>query len=248
MANTRLCPTTNGPGLHLGHICMALVNEAEAHSTGGRFLVRFDDNQKQWMDKQAPGEARGYADRMREDLEWFGIRVDGYSFQTDVETWVPAHEIWNRLTGQKYPLNNLTQGASQSHAPEVPTDPSSQYPYAPFLTAEKVVFDYMQKIDLLIRGFDLLGEYSLYSYLCDLWNIPIPRQIFLPRLQLSEGKGFNSRVDVSKTSSKCMVRDMKKAFSAASLQEMLAIAYLKAPEGPWLASNVKAMPVLKGGS
>lgn len=248
MANCRLNPTTNG-GFHLGHIAMALINEHEAHSTGGKFLVRFEDNSPQWTSKQQPGEARGYAHQMIRDLEFMGIDVDEYSYQSKM---VGAMELqfmmlkWEAQRSFRSFLKTTPAGLSQAYAPEVPTDPSSQYPFAPVLTREKVILDYMQGIDLLIRGFDLLGEYSLYCYIADMWSLPIPRQIFLPRLQLSEGVPFTSPVDVSKTNARCKVADLRKSLTAESIREILALAYLKDPGGAWLAKNVKANPVLKG--
>ena len=223
---------------------MAMVNEYEAHSTGGLFLVRFEDNSPQWTARQQPGEALGYAAQMQADLEFMGIDVDGYSYQSEMERDVAT--VLNSMRFLRRQLYISPVGVSQACAPEVPTDPGNQYPFAPLLTREKVILDHMQDINLLIRGFDLLGEYSFYTFLCDLWEISIPRQIFLPRLQMSEGEAFNTPVDVSKSSARCKIADLRKSFTAWGLREILALAYLKDPAGPWLASNVKANPVLRG--
>ena len=45
--NTRFNPSISG-ALHIGHLYMALVNEMEAHRTGGKFIVRVDDTQDIW--------------------------------------------------------------------------------------------------------------------------------------------------------------------------------------------------------
>ena len=43
MIKTRWNPTING-ALHVGHLYSMLVNERFAHEQGGKFCVRFDDN------------------------------------------------------------------------------------------------------------------------------------------------------------------------------------------------------------
>ena len=46
--NTRFNPTVSG-SLHVGHLYMALVNEVEAHRSGGKFYIRVDDTQDCWV-------------------------------------------------------------------------------------------------------------------------------------------------------------------------------------------------------
>jgi hypothetical protein len=56
---TRFNPTLNGY-LHLGHVMMCLVNRAEATEHGGKFLVRFDDDQRYWQWLHTPSEIASY--------------------------------------------------------------------------------------------------------------------------------------------------------------------------------------------
>ena len=82
---TRFNPTTNGP-LHIGHAYTALVNQHEAHASGGKFVLRFDDNTRYWMQKLGGAAAMAKIARGQlEDLEWLGIMPDTVAYQSKME-------------------------------------------------------------------------------------------------------------------------------------------------------------------
>jgi hypothetical protein len=122
------------------------------------------------------------------------------------------------------------------------------YPYVPELTVLKVIMDHRQGVGVLIRGDDLLTEYSLYRYFEDLlaFEVPIP-QIFLPRLKFQAGSELKSSahaVEISKTIGNLSIQSLR----AAGLQpfEVLAIlaeSCLLEPERGWDLANLKPQPV-----
>jgi glutamyl-tRNA synthetase len=82
---TRFAPNPNGP-LHLGHVRAALLSHEYARLHGGRFILRFEDTN--------PANAREEMyGRIKEDLEWLGIRWDEEFFQSD------RLELYYRVAG-----------------------------------------------------------------------------------------------------------------------------------------------------
>jgi len=77
--NTRFNPTISGP-LHIGHLYMALVNEAEAHHTGGKFIVRADDTQDYWNHWMKKDQQDKYYEEYQEQLGFF-MNVDVWELQ-----------------------------------------------------------------------------------------------------------------------------------------------------------------------
>lgn len=242
---TRFCPTTNG-SLHVGHLYMILVNEAEAHANNGKFSVRFDDNQEvyrwgvSWTGvRMTKDEVEKTKDSMMDDLTWMGVQVDAYLSQSNLEDHVNKF----LLHLNHGPLDVKKVYTSQTNPECHWTSFDVNYPYVPWLTAEKVLYDYLTGCNLLIRGDDLLDEWSLYMYFCDLWGLPAPRQVFLKRMRFESGQEM---VDISKTRGKGTIkeyRDLK--YTPEDLRNELARACLIDPQGEWLISNLKVEPVWK---
>jgi glutamyl/glutaminyl-tRNA synthetase len=235
---TRFNPTVSGP-LHVGHLYMALVNQYEAHSTGGSFLVRLDDNQSYWQWKMGPSSIIAYADLMRKDFDWLGLNIDGWSSQFYRED--ESSQMITRLSG-----GGLEVGSWFLH-PEIPETPytdTKPYPYAAHLTAEKVALDFLDEVTLLIRGEDLLSEYSLYSYFCDSWGIPNPRHVYLPRLRIKGGADVQPTI--SKTLGNFQIFKMREAGATQwEIVSKLADACLKNPQGAWSIDNIKEHPMIE---
>ena len=245
-AYTRFNPTTNG-ALHVGHLYMIYVNEAEAHANNGKFVVRFDDNQAaydygvSWTGaRMGPEDIRRVKEQMIEDLLWLNVMVDGWSSQREREKRVDEFLVFlNGGEGLRVRKSYTSQTNPEVHW----TGFDTAYPYVPWLTAEKVLFDYLDGCNLLIRGEDLLGEWALYHYFTDLWGLPAPRQVFLKRLKL---EGGTELLDISKTRGAGTIRSFREmGWSPEKLKMMLAEACLIDPNAPWLISNCKVDPVWK---
>ena len=73
--SVRFAPSPTGR-LHIGNIRTAVINWLFAHRSGGRFLLRLDDT-----DRERSSEA--FADGIREDLAWLGLRWDTEARQSD---------------------------------------------------------------------------------------------------------------------------------------------------------------------
>lgn len=236
---TRFNPTVNGP-LHVGHIYTCLVNEYEAHASGGKFIVRFEDNQTMWVFRRE-GRMSEIMDGMKEDLEWMGVGVDEYQRQSELD--FHCKDLLQYLLKCELPVAHRYEYDPQ---PEVIYANDVPYPYAAHLTAERVVMDFMTGVNLLIRGQDLVTEYSLYAYFCEIMGLPRPRMVYLPRLHAGGNDLLSPALD--KTTGNYKVSDYRKqGISYTRLLEMLRQACLIDPAGEWSIRNIKMEPAWQPG-
>jgi glutamyl/glutaminyl-tRNA synthetase len=234
MFTTRFNPSSNG-SLHLGHLYTALVNEALAQSSGGRFIVRFDDSNPYHVNNLGPERMARVANEQRRDLLWLGFEPDSWIWQS-----VILVEVYEWL-GKRIPLlrDEVPQDDVPLRVPElIGDDYTPLYPLTPTLTAEKVVMDWQAGVTLVVRGVDLLSEYSLYQYYCRRLDLPQPRHIYLPRLKWAHG-------DMSKTNGAQTINDLRYAgYTAAQVRDMVAKACLHYPPNGWTLQNLKGQPRL----
>jgi len=179
--NTRFNPTLNGY-LHLGHLYNVLVNYHEAKRSGGSFHVRMDDNQRFWMWKSG-FEIGEYGDGVIADLRWAGIEASYLSSQLDLA------ETAESLMRDEFNYKPRREDFTAPIGAEVIGMPFEFYPVSDKLTSEKVVFDFLEHVNLVIRGIDLLSEDCLYRYFVQKFRIPQPRMVYIPRLAF-DGSGI----------------------------------------------------------
>jgi glutamyl/glutaminyl-tRNA synthetase len=242
---TRFNPTVNG-ALHVGHLYMILVNEAEAHNNNGKFTVRFDDNQPayryglSWTGEYlTEAQISDIKSAMIEDILWCDVPVDNWSSQEERE---PRVQKFMRFLNEGKDLPVKRCYTSQVN-PEVRwMSFDAAYPYVPYLTAEKVLNDFLDGCNLIIRGEDLLDEWALYHYFADSWGLPIPRQAFLKRLVMKSVT--EDLFDIRKTKGGHSISSYReKGWSPERLKVMLAEACLIDPNKPWLIENCKTEPI-----
>lgn len=239
--NTRFNPTTNGR-LHLGHLYLVLLNYHAAKSTGGRFIVRFDDDQQLWLDRLGPEGVAEFTESIREDLSWMGVAVDTWSSEA-ADREVNAAFIGNQLSHLEHGegLGRDPDKYMGFLAPDV-KGRDCPYPYVPYLTAVKVAQDYRESCDLLIRGDELVTEFSLYCYFCRLLAIPIPEFKYVPRLTC----GGEDLADVSKTAGNFKIAAFREGgWTPREITVLLARSCLVDPDGEWTFENVKVTPSLE---
>jgi len=229
--NTRFNPSANG-GLHLGHVYTALINEAVAHQSGGKFYVRFEDTARSSQHTQPFDQQRRVADSQRADLEWLGVPVDEWVYQSDLDSEVSdlllAKFHYEPPPDEPWRFAEIAGGAFQL------------YPFAPTLTCQKVIMDWLAGINFLIRGIDLASEYSLYQFYWQFLGLPVeqPRHFFLPRLRDATG-------DVSKTNGSVTVAELRaKGLTPAEVRTKVAVACLKNSLLPWSLHNLHPEPSL----
>ncbi len=239
MANTRFNPTPNGH-LHLGHIYMILLNYHTAKKTNGKFIVRFEDSNLLEMEDFEKKKMNQYCKEIKEDLAWFGIKPDLYTYGSKerdrnekylkkfkILNLVKTHRMWN----------------SQKILPKVKN--TRTYPYTPHLTALKVVQDWKEECNLLIRGDDLVSEFSLYCHFCKLLNIPIPKFYYVPRLMQGNKNKISELCNVEKTQGNFKLRDYKeKGYTPEQIKKMLEKACLIDKTKGWDYKNIKKNPVI----
>ena len=230
MANTRFCPNLNG-SLHVGHLFTIMVNEYIAHTTGGKFYVRFDDTV--WVATKLGIKMKSILDGQLFDLKWLDIKMDGWILQSDIIDEV--HEI---LKAKKFDYPEEDESKGHPTAISLNHDNSFiAYPYCPRQTPERVVMDHMLDITHIIRGEDFLTEVSYYSYVCQKLDYPIPNFWFLPRLASWNG-------DISKTTGGNTITEFRSdGYSAEELKGMIEKACLVNPPNGWNFHNMKHNPV-----
>ncbi len=237
--NTRFNPSISGP-IHLGAVYCVLVNEHYAHDSGGRFVVRFADLHAPSLTRIGRARMARIVEGMIDDLAWLGILVDAYHYESLLITDIHAR------------LKNLSESFDFPLPPDPPHEPHGYaqtpywlggatftYPYTPTLTAEKVLMDYDEGCDTLIRGEELATEYSLYCYYCEVMNIPAPCQIFIPRLRATGGTEIGKSFGTSRL---CDLR--AEGFTAKEVRTKLEIACLRNPANGWSLTNIKENPML----
>jgi glutamyl/glutaminyl-tRNA synthetase len=245
--NTRFNPTPSGGSLHLGHLYMILVNRDEAHVNGGKFKIRFDDNQNRWLKAIGRVETDFLVQKMKDELEWVGIEPDEYSSQQydfpDIHKYVRKEygkeiihfdeceredlEMMYYIRAKSYPLaENVVEARAQN------------YPYTPHLTLEKVIYDNLDGTNCLIRGKELITEASLYWYFCQIYNLPFVEQIYLPTLKTPDSV-------ISTSNGNFNLSDMKKnGVKPEFIMEVLKTSCLRDPEGKFIIDNLLAEPIL----
>jgi len=240
--NTRFNPSINGP-LHIGHLYMALVNEAEAHQSGGEFTVRVDDMQTYWNQRMGQNLVEQHYNEYREQLSRF-MTVDVWHRQSqlpDIKEIIGDHYLFDIL-----PDRPLWKEAEIRWRVE---GGQWVWPYSPYATLEKVIWDFWEKINLVIRGEDLITEANLYTFFERQIGLLRPCQVYLPRLstQLKEniGRVFTSG-ELSKTIGNFGLLRQIDEFGPEKVLEMLKQSCLIDPEGEFLIDNIKRYPIAEG--
>lgn len=231
MVVTRFNPSVSGK-LHLGHIFTLLVNEYYAHSRGGKFHIRFDDDNL-LVHPFTDDEMERTIKSQVEDMEWLDVKIDGeYIFQSELHHHVDA--ILKNLGYEAIP--DAKQGEYKIPYFIRMGTTYIPYPYTARQTVERVIMDNMLKVTHVIRGDDFSTEFSLYCYFCQRFNLPTPEFIFLPRLISIFG-------DISKTNGGYKIADFRdNGYSAEQLKRMLAEACLIYPNNGWEIYNIKSNP------
>ncbi|AUW56822.1 glutamate--tRNA ligase [Sphingobium sp. SCG-1] len=101
MTVTRFAPSPTGH-LHVGNIRAALHNWMWAQKTGGRFLLRLDDT-------DAERSREEYAESIRADLAWLGLRYDEEVRQSDRFALYEARFETLRAAGRVYPCYETSE-------------------------------------------------------------------------------------------------------------------------------------------
>jgi len=230
MVVTRVNTNCNGP-LHLGHLYTAKINEAFAHERGGHFVWRFEDTCQ--SARLIAGERLPVIrEQQRADIEWLGLQVDEWCQQSDMLA--QAHRSWQEHGYEPFLVDEVN--------PPCPVFVGEQeqgfvsYPWTPLLTAERVWLDRMNRVTHVIRGKDLVTEYSLYCQLCMTFGLPIPVHVYLPRL-------YGSRGNISKTAGGHTIAELRAdGWTPEQIHDMIAKAALITPANGWHLNNLKAEP------
>ena len=97
----RFAPSPTG-NLHVGNIRAALHNWLWARKSGGTFLLRLDDTDLERSRAE-------YADAIRADLQWLGLRWDGVEKQSDRFALYEARFEALKASGHVYPAYETSQ-------------------------------------------------------------------------------------------------------------------------------------------
>jgi glutamyl-tRNA synthetase len=98
---TRFAPSPTG-NLHVGNIRAALHNWLWARKCGGQFLLRLDDTDLERSRAE-------YADAIRADLSWLGLKWDGEEKQSDRFALYEMRFEQLKASGHVYPAYETSQ-------------------------------------------------------------------------------------------------------------------------------------------
>jgi glutamyl/glutaminyl-tRNA synthetase len=116
------------------------------------------------------------------------------------------------------------------------------HPYSPTWCMERVLLDNRYSVGTVIRGIDLISEFSLYTHFCRQLKYPPPVHQYVTHL--SEKAGNEIR-PVSKTNKNALVCGLIiKGVSSHQLLDFLKTNCLKDPKAGWKVENVKPNPVI----
>ena len=245
--NTRFNPTISGP-LHIGHLYIALVNAAEAHCSGGNFIIRVDDTQPIWCHRFEPKLRDQYYAQYQEQMYRF-MKVDTWHLQSQMPEAKDLMGEEGIAILESLPKNHWYGTFTVTWTAH--TDQIS-WQYSPYLTAEKTIWDFWEGVNLLIRGDDLLTEANLYEHFVQILGLPRIPHVYVPRLMAAKS------VDEVKTAEK-INEGLSKTFGAYRLEtqinefgveetlRLLKKSCLIDVEGEFLVENVKLSPVVMEG-
>jgi glutamyl/glutaminyl-tRNA synthetase len=164
----------------------------------------------------------------REDMEWMGLNPYYWKKQSDI---IDEAQEW---IGKRLTL--LPDDALPATPGIIGGEGLVLYPLTATLTAEKVVMDWMDGINMLIRGLDLITEYSLYQYYCRVFELPEPKHIYLPRLKWMHG-------EMSKSAGSQTVCELRSSgYAPRQVKDRLETACLILPINGWTLDNLKGSP------
>lgn len=231
---TRFNPTANGL-LHIGHLYTALVNRGMAKSNKyGKFIIRIEDDNQHIIDKYPADKRWGWVECMITDMDWAGLIPDQLYCQSNRE-----REI-QEFMGEAG-INPPRQPRRSQHFPLTPQNDTLFYSYVPYFTFKKVILDYLDSVTYLIRGMDLMSEFSLYDWFCEVLNLPIPEQYYLPRLAVAQNNDLNQ---ISKTVGGYTLASFREnGVDCDELEFRLSKSCLIDITKPWTIDNIKTQPV-----
>ena len=232
--NSRFCPTLNGP-IHLGHLYMTLVNAYEAQKTKGKFILRLDDTQPQWIRKVGTDGVKRLSIEYVQQLSCF-VSIDQVIAQSALQ--------WDSTVGYIPDFLSRASYCSEQY-PEWVSEPSLiMFPLNPLLTYQKVIWDCAEGVNWLIRGEELVTEFSLYTYFAELLGYPRVKHSYIPRLRSGEQYELS---EVSKTEGTFQLEKQLENFSVESILEGLRESCLIDPKKEFSVDNIKQCPMLVPG-
>jgi len=242
--NTRFCPTITSE-LHVGHLYTALVNERESHRSGGRFYIRIDDTQEYWRSKiGSASEIIGK--RYISQIEMF-MDIDKVEWQSQM----PDPKI---LVGkhQDYIYNTIFKNVEKEQmvytqiCDWIPDQDMQMYPYTSKFTFEKVVWDFYEGINWMIRGEDLVSEATFYAFFCSLFGLPWVMQTYLPRLRAKGRKELRNTAPISKRCGNYQLSKQIEKLDVDGVIKNLKQSCLINPDGDFFLENIKWNPTIVG--
>ncbi|MGY5875149.1 MAG: glutamate--tRNA ligase family protein [Candidatus Thorarchaeota archaeon] len=238
--NTRFNPTPSGE-LHLGHLFVAMVNHDEARRSKGTFAVRIDDSNQYWNHTLGKDLTDQYCAEYKQQLSFF-LTIDRWERQSLMPTIQEIrgdHPLFDTLGEESWMNDKICEW--------IPDSNIHMYPYQPLLTVEKVLWDFYEGINWLIRGEDIVTETALYQHFVDILGLPRMIHTYLPRLR-AEGRedlrqgGFN----LSKTKGNYQLQKQIDYFGVEQTLEQLKQCCLIDPSSNFYVENVKWNPVVVG--
>jgi glutamyl/glutaminyl-tRNA synthetase len=210
---------------------MLLLNEAEAERLGGEVKIRIEDTQWEFSSIELGMDAnsRIFRDQIVDELLWFDFKGE-LTYQSVLL------KHYNELYDRAFQMIEPVQPVVPDQFMECPNFGYEVYSFTPVYTLQKVVLDCVQGIKTLIRGIDLVTEFSLYCRYVQQLNFPRVHHVGISRLS-ANGQ------DISKTTGNASLNTLREAgWTPGMIRDLLSESCLIDKQIGWDYHNLVQVP------
>lgn len=205
---TRFAPSPTGH-VHIGNMRAAIFNWLYARHTGGQFLLRVEDTDRE---RSTPEAIR----TLLEAMEWLGLNVDeeplyqstradahlaaaekllvsGYAYKEDKGGTGQGECIIFKMPGMDIEFHDEVKGALKKPAADIADFVIVRSNGTPVFHLANVLDDIEQRITHVIRGDDHVENTFRHIALYRALGAPVPKFAHLPMIINAQGKPYSKR-------------------------------------------------------
>jgi len=205
---TRFAPSPTGH-VHIGNMRAAIFNWLYARHTGGQFLLRVEDTDRERSTPEA-------IKTLLEAMEWLGLNVDeeplyqstrmdahlaaaekllatGHAYKEDKGGTGQGECIIFKMPGTDIEFTDLVKGALKKPAADMADFVIVRSNGTPVFHLANVLDDIEQKITHVIRGDDHVENTFRHIALYKALGAPVPQFAHLPMIINAQGKPYSKR-------------------------------------------------------
>jgi glutamyl-tRNA synthetase len=205
---TRFAPSPTGH-VHIGNMRAAIFNWLYARHTGGQFLLRVEDTDRERSTPEA-------IKTLLEAMEWLGLNVDetplyqstrmeahlaaaeqllksGHAYKEDKGGTGQGECIIFKMPGTHMEFTDLVKGSLKKSAKDIADFVIVRSNGTPVFHLANVLDDIEQKITHVIRGDDHVENTFRHIAMYKALGAPVPQFAHLPMIVNAQGKPYSKR-------------------------------------------------------